>query len=336
MPKPKEIIVVVGVLVIFAIAFIIVLRAYDKESEKQAAAITDTESKKNYIKVYAKLVSIDPVKGDVTARLEFEPKGDLTTDQVTLDKNLRLYVNGATGKQEHTFEKGKVMNPTEVVLNLYNGNVMDYPFDKHEADLIIYFASATKEEKPKSEEKPKTSASPSSEEPKASPSPAPEQPAATPAEGAAKEAKKETTAASNDEDDVPIDIDFTGSIPGMQIEAAKTKDSTADYVDVAMRFSRSTTTKFFSFFVMITMWGVTLVVFFLTLSIVLRGRKIEIGMFSFLGALLFAFVAFRGTQPGTPPIGTFGDYISFFWAELIIALCLLTIIFTWLRRPTAK
>jgi hypothetical protein len=36
--------------------------------------------------------------------------------------------------------------------------------------------------------------------------------------------------------------------------------------------------------------------------------------------LLFAFAIVRNAQPGTPPIGTYSDFISFFWAEVIIAL----------------
>jgi hypothetical protein len=41
----------------------------------------------------------------------------------------------------------------------------------------------------------------------------------------------------------------------------------------------------------------------------------------------------RNAQPGAPPIGTFSDFISFFWAEVFIALCLVILVFTWLLRP---
>src|SRR6185437_14931326 len=61
-------------------------------------------------------------------------------------------------------------------------------------------------------------------------------------------------------------------------------------------------------------------------------RKIEISMFSFLGALLFAFPALRNSQPGTPPIGTMSDFIAFFWAEVIIALSLLSVVLRWIIR----
>ena len=55
-------------------------------------------------------------------------------------------------------------------------------------------------------------------------------------------------------------------------------------------------------------------------------------MFSFLGALLFAFPAVRNAVPGSPPIGSFNDYLAFFWAEGLVAASLIAILFTWALR----
>jgi len=101
-----------------------------------------------------------------------------------------------------------------------------------------------------------------------------------------------------------------------------------------MTVARASTTKFFSLFVMMMMWGLTIAVLLLTLSVVLRGRKVEVSMFSFTAALLFAFSTVRNAQPGTPPVGTYSDFISFFWAEVIIALCLVALVFTWVLRKS--
>lgn len=129
------------------------------------------------------------------------------------------------------------------------------------------------------------------------------------------------------------DADRMSALPANKIDAAKAKESTEDYVGIDMTIARASTTKFFSLFVMIMMWGLTIEVILLTLSVVLRGRKVEVAMFSFTAALLFAFASVRGAQPGTPPIGTYSDFISFFWAEVIIALCLVILVFTWVLRP---
>jgi len=235
-----------------------------------------------------------------------------------------LFVNSATGKQELDFPKGKRMNPSEVVVNIYDGLVTVYPFDKHSAYLEFYFLPG-KEEKKTEPAKPVEAA-----------------PAPTPTEAAAgeeqkkEEGEKKPAAAEKDEDIIPIGVDFVGSIPGFKIDASKARESDEDLVGIDMTISRASTTKFFSLFVMVMMWGLTIAVLLLTLSCVLRGRKVELAMFSFSAALLFAFASVRNAQPGTPPIGTYSDFISFFWAEVIIALCLITLVFTWLLRPTAK
>lgn len=56
-------------------------------------------------------------------------------------------------------------------------------------------------------------------------------------------------------------------------------------------------------------------------------------MFSFIGALLFAFYAVRDGQPNVPPIGAYCDFISFFWAEALIAGCLVVALAAWILRP---
>ena len=326
----KNIGIAVGLIVLFVVAFFLVLRAYRQEGERRAAVISESgERDPNHVEVFVKLVTVDPIKGDASARLDFVPHGDLTPDGgATLARDLKLLVNSATGKQEHVFEKGKRMNPVDVTVNLYDGAVTDYPFDHHKAYLEMSLEGVVKEKK----EGGKAEAA-------ATPAPAPAQ---TP-QGedddeqeqqnaqAAQEAPKAEAAA--DDGGIPIGVDFFGSIPGLNIKAEKTAQTDEDLVGIDMEFERASTVKFFSIFVMVVMWGVTAVVLLMTLSIVMRGRKIEVGMFSFLAALLFAFVTVRNAQPGSPPIGSYSDFLSFFWAEIILALCLLTIVAIWVARP---
>lgn len=322
--KARDIVITLVVIVAFVVGLVLVLRIYRNEGEKRSAAVSTLGDKDpNHIEVDVKLISIDPNKGDIVARLEFTPKGNYTTDEgLTLARDVKLFTNGATGKQETDFGKGKRMNPMEITVSMYDGLVTDYPFDKHLAYLEMYFL-------PGKEEKKAEGAAAKPAEP--APTPTPETPAAS--EERKKEEEKKTQAAEKDEDEIPIGVDFFGSIPGFKIDAAKAKESTEDYVGIDMTIARASTTKFFSLFVMTMMWGLTIAVLLLTLSCILRGRKVELAMFSFTAALLFAFAAVRNAQPGTPPIGTYSDFISFFWAEVIIALCLVALVFTWLLRP---
>jgi hypothetical protein len=334
----RDIVVVIAVIVAFVIAMFVVLNIYKGEGVKQSAAISDAGDKDpNHIEAIVKILSIDPIKGDISARIEFDPKGNLLDEKTgALARPVKFFVNSANAKQETDFAKGKRMQPVEVVISMYDGVVTDYPFDKHKGFLEMYFTVPAEKkpatppaETPKPADSGETAAAPAT-----TPTPAPEgAPAAETPKAADEEVKNDPTGTA---DDVSIAVDFSGSLPGYRIQAEKTKDSDDDYVGIDMQVARSSTVVFYAGFVMFLMWGATLAVLFLTLSVVLRGRKIEVGMFSFLAAAIFAMIAVRNAQPAVPPIGTFSHCISFFWAEGILVLGLWTIIFTWLLRPTAK
>jgi hypothetical protein len=298
----KNFCITLGIIIVFVIAAF--------SAKAQGDNKTSSTKSANYIDVGAKVLSIDPVKGDVSVRLEFIPQGNLMKEDGTLARNVKFDINSSNGKQEITFEKGKRMPPTEAVLNMYDGDVSHYPFDKHKADLTFLFV--TKPDKPV--DKPK---------------PAEENQAETKSE-----TKNETI--EETEEEVPFTLDFEPTLAGYKIETAKHKDNDESYADIEMTIARSPMVKFFAVFVMLVMWGVSLAVFLLALSIVIRGRKVEIAMFSFIATLIFSFVAVRNTQPAVPPVGTLSDYLAFFEAEVILAFSLLTIIFTWLIRPPMK
>jgi hypothetical protein len=129
------------VLAVFIVAYALVLNGYEKEAEKNAAVVSDSgERGPNHIEANVKIVSVDPIKGDMVVRLEFEPHGNLTSDEsVTINRDPKFYVNSAVGKQEHEFPKGKRMNPFDVTLEMFDGEASDYPFDEHHTELTLTF-----------------------------------------------------------------------------------------------------------------------------------------------------------------------------------------------------
>jgi hypothetical protein len=289
-------------LIVISMAF--VANAFQTESPKPAEP---TSKSPDHIEVTAKILSIDPIKGDVSARLEFFPMGKYAKEDGSLTRNIKFDTYSSNGKQEITFEKGKRMSPSEVILNMYDGEVSNYPFDKHKANLVVFFTV-----KPDKVEKPKPAAENPDDEKKPAPAAAVEE---------------------DEEDYPPFTLDFKPSLAGYNIDTAKSKESDDTYVDVELTIARSGMVKFFSVFVMLLMWGVTLAVLGLVFTVVILGRKVEIAMFSFIATLIFAFVAVRNSQPSIPPIGISFDYLSFFLAEVVLALCLLMILATWIFRP---
>jgi hypothetical protein len=282
----KAVIIGILLLLVFAAAYAFVLSVYKSEGENRAAALAPNEKIANdRIDASARIVSADPVKGDISVRLTFTPHGSLlSADGVTLSRDLLLDINAGAGKHAYEFKKGKRMDPVEAIVEIYEGEPMDYPFDKHEAELSFYFEPA----------------------------------------GA--------TAATEAESSIPVAIQLYGSVTGLRIDADYAKEHKDDHVVIDLSLARASTAVFFSIFIMAAMWALTLGVVFLVFRVLAGHRKIEISMFSFLGALLFAFPALRNSQPGTPPIGTLSDFLAFFWAEVIIALCLLSVVLTWLTR----
>ncbi|NKB17610.1 MAG: DUF4436 family protein [Pseudanabaena sp. CRU_2_10] len=55
-----------------------------------------------------------------------------------------------------------------------------------------------------------------------------------------------------------------------------------------------------------------------------------------MGALLFALPAVRNIQPGIPPVGTLTDFLSFFWAEALIATAVVIMFYCWFTRYQPK
>ena len=284
----KPLLVGLVLLVIFAGAYIFVLNAYKNEGANRAAELTPDTQKagENRIDISGRIVTADVIKGDVAVRLEFTPHGSfLSPDGATLARDLDLYVASATGKNVHEFKKGKRMNPVEAVVEIYEGEPMDYPFDAHTAELAFFFEPAA--------------------------------------------AKGGETGGN---ESIPVAVELRGSVAGLRIDAEYAKENAPDHTVIDINIQRATTAIFFSIFIMVAMWALTLGVIFLVFRVFAGHRKIEISMFSFLGALLFAFPALRNSQPGTPPIGTMSDFIAFFWAEVIIALSLLSVVICWLVR----
>ncbi|MBV9241862.1 MAG: DUF4436 family protein [Acidobacteria bacterium] len=310
----KEVVAALLILVLFGIGIFITLGIFGKEAESKEVVVSDAGSKDpNNLEVFVKLLTVDPIKGDTTARLEFVPHGKLSADEAgTLTQDLKLFIPSANGKTEIDMKKGKQIPPVEAVFSMYGGNAADYPFDAHTASFYVYVDKAAAEKK-SGDAKPESADKPAS---------------------AADEGEHAKTPATDEPDssEIPLDVSFFGNIPGYKISVEKTKDTDATYVEGDVHISRSSTTLAFSMFVGVLMWLLSLAVLFLTLSVVLRGRKPEIAMFSFMAALLFAYYAVRNTQPLVPPIGVYSDFMAFFWTETLVGACLVVMVFTWVFR----
>jgi hypothetical protein len=187
--------IVVGVILLAVVGGVMwyTLGLFQAESSARVLDISQAgDAAASHVETHVKLMSIDPIKGDVSARFEFAPSDDLTADDGGLEQDLKLYVNSANGKQEIDFPKGKLMTPVEAVFNMHGGQATEYPFDKYIADIDIYISKPPQKDDAKKAE------------------PAAAKPTADEDEHTAEPAKAE----EDGDDDIAISVDFLGSIPG--------------------------------------------------------------------------------------------------------------------------
>ncbi|MBX9360101.1 DUF4436 family protein [Streptomyces massasporeus] len=95
---------------------------------------------------------------------------------------------------------------------------------------------------------------------------------------------------------------------------------------VALKLSRSGSLLTFAVFMMVAMWALASSVLLGAWYLTTRRQGLVWPALAWMAATLFALAAFRNTAPGTPPIGCVMDWFAFFWAEAVIALCLIVVV----------
>lgn len=142
----KEIIYALLGIILFAVLFYFMLGVFRKEIERVPVVNIDQEEKNpDHLKITMQVTNIDPVKGDVQIRVHPDPEGKLSTDSVSLDKDITIYINSNSGKNEFAFKKGTRINPFEITVDMYDGYVMEYPYDKHKALISLYVVTQEKD-----------------------------------------------------------------------------------------------------------------------------------------------------------------------------------------------
>jgi hypothetical protein len=125
-----------GILLICLIAVFSVDRLFLKEAAYQQAEIVATEHTSDYIEVDAHVIRVDPVDEQLTFRLDFIPHGRFDAGDGLLAVPLEVSVS-SIGAEQLSFEAQRLMFPHEVTVDMFDGEVEDYPFDKHRAVLEI-------------------------------------------------------------------------------------------------------------------------------------------------------------------------------------------------------
>lgn len=142
----KEILVLLSGVIIAVVLFYVMMGLFRNEITKEPYVNFDqNEADSNHIELTLQITNIDPVKGDVQIRVNPEPVGSFSEDSVTLSKDITIYTNSNSGKNEFIFKKGSRINPFEVTVDMYDGYLMEYPYDKHKAFISLYIVTPEKD-----------------------------------------------------------------------------------------------------------------------------------------------------------------------------------------------
>jgi len=264
------------------------------------------------VRVDGTVTTVDLTKNVMTLRITLDPTGSFDANGSNIpSRPITMYYTGADGTKKVTFEAGKPIGATDLTLSLKEADDPivpqvaspiqgSYPWDTYLAEVDLLFVT-----------------------PSAGTSTGGSGASAGPGAGGAADAV------------VPANLVVYKTVPAFSVVEAKQKVTPEGVLAVSLEVSRAGTAKFFSLLVTVIMWALAVGVLLITVSVAKRRRKLETAQISMMAVILFAMpAALRSFQPGIPPPGVLSDFYGFFWADIVVALSLVTMLIIYLQRRT--
>lgn len=132
---------------------------------------------------------------------------------------------------------------------------------------------------------------------------------------------------------VPVHVTFSNRDALFAASADAYTEGGAGVVELGLGRSAGVLT--FAIFMVVAMWALAIAVASAAWFLFSRRRGLIWPALGWMAASLFAIAAFRNAAPGAPPIGSLIDYLAFFWAEAIIAVCVFVTAISGIRQEVA-
>jgi Domain of unknown function (DUF4436) len=281
------------------------------ERERRSLKLQEEFQDSDQVHVSVRIVEANPTASEVTARLSFRLSGKIAKDAVTPAVDVRVLLNSVRGPQYFDFPKGRRINPIFAVFSV-DGNVNRYPLDRHLADIWIIMTSPTQ--------------APLSRSPSSDGVEKPITPAETPSQ------LELAIAELLRNQQIPLSLDCFASIPGLDFKGTINETQARDIDHIELIVRRTNSVIVLSFLSNLLMMALAISVLLMAVRATAAHRELDLLPLSLSITLIFGLPALRNTQPGVPPLGAICDYISFIWAENIVAVSAIVIMGTWLRR----
>lgn len=294
-------------LLLFVYGFVLIRNL--NEGSRRSLQLRDDSVTADHIAISVLVTAVNPSTQELTAQISFWPQGALAQDEVTPAVNLKLLTNNVRSQQEFDFPKGRRMNRIEAVFPL-NGELNRYPFDRYETTLWFLMTTPARKKQPVSSNTPEG---------------AEEQPLQGDQLAVGTNALQQSNA-------VPLAITLSASTPGLKFVGNISRENSLKVTGIGLKIRRADSAITVSVFLMILMAGLALSLLAIVFRAMTSGKKVDLVPLSITISLIFGLPALRNVQPGVPAVGAFGDYVSFIWAEIIVGLSAIVIIWTWLLR----
>lgn len=298
---------------VIAAVYVTVLVRGSTESSRRSLQLRDESSARDRVAVSVVVTNVNPATHELTAQLGFRFAGNIAQDEVTPAADMKLLINNVRGQQEFDLPRGKRTNRIEAVFPL-NGDFNKYPFDRYESTmwLLVTLPPAIS---------------------KADVSKVPEN---QPQQTLHAEQLAVGAVTLQRSTPIPLSLAESASISGIKFEGSVTRNESTQVTGISLNLRRSDNLIAVSILINAMMTGLALSVLAMALQVTTAKRQFDLLPLSMSMTLIFGLPALRNVQPGVPPIGAFSDYITFIWAELIVAVSAVATVWHWLLRAHTK
>jgi hypothetical protein len=135
---------------------------------------------------------------------------------------------------------------------------------------------------------------------------------------------------------LPLSFAFSASIPGVKFRGSVTRNESTQVTGIGLNVRRANNLIAVSIVINAMMTGLAISVLAMVLRVTTAGGEFDLFPLSLSISLIFGLPALRSVQPGVPSVGAFSDYVSFIWAELIVAVSAVIAVWHWLLRARPR
>jgi hypothetical protein len=265
--------------------------------------------------VYISIVTTNanPATHELTAQVSFRLAGKIAKDEVTPAVDLHLLINNFRGEQEFDFPKDKRMNRIEAVFPL-NGDLNKYPLDRYDTTVRLLMTTPARN----------------------APREVPTIPASITQHTHPTDELAVSPSALLENAPVALSISLSASVPGIRFEGNVSRGSSREPTGIVLQLTRARSVISVSVIVMLMMTALSMSLLAMAIRAITTVERTDLLPLSVSISLIFGLPALRNIQPGVPPVGALVDYVTFIWAELIVAASAVIIVWTWLLRTRPK